>query len=128
MLLDSETDWLGRLCCMENNVWRVWTRSFCWFRGRIWKRSCKYVIEVIVKKYSTVQNKHSTLLCTFILYFDIIAAENKCEQNMPILIRRKCGSLWISIRIRLLIIVNNKNLAVQLYGEFKESFPEIAVE
>jgi len=28
---------------MENNVWRVWTRSFCWFRGRIWKRSCKYV-------------------------------------------------------------------------------------
>ena len=40
-----------------------------------------------------VQNKHSILLCTFILYFDIIAAENKCEQNMPILIRRKCGSL-----------------------------------
>ena len=40
----------------------------------------------------------------------------------------KTDTCLLYTSIRLLIIVNNKNLAVQLYGEFKESFPEIAVE
>jgi len=37
--------WKNTACYNKQTIcfWRVWAISFCWFRGRVWKESYKYV-------------------------------------------------------------------------------------